>query len=449
MMNTPICDFVNAYAKSGNVRLHMPGHKGADFMGVEKNDITEIDGADVLSAPKGIIAQSQRNASELFSSGATFYSCEGSSLAIRAMLCLAMRHGADCGQEGRPLVFAARNVHNVFVSAAALLDFDVEWLCPENRGDIIQCLITPEFLDGRLSSASKKPFAVYITSPDYLGNIADIKGLSAVCRRHGVLLLVDNAHGAYLNFLPESRHPLHLGADMCCDSAHKTLPVLTGGAYLHISKHAPQILKDSALKAMSLFASTSPSYLILQSLDAANRFIADGFCEKLKAAAKRVAELKSKLEAKGFTFVGDEEMKLTISAKPYGYEGAQLADILRHSGIECEFSDTDFIVFMFTVQNTENDFERLESALLAIPRKDAVAAKQLRLPRPKRAMSIREAVFSPSVTRPVEECAGRVFAGSTVSCPPAIPIVVCGETVEADSIEFLKYYGVTECEVVI
>lgn len=90
----------------------------------------------------------------------------------------------------------------------------------------------------------RKPAAVYITSPDYLGNLADIGGMSDVCRKYGVLLIVDNAHGAYLHFLPKPEHPLDLGAEMCCDSAHKTLPVLTGGAYLHIS----QMLRQSLSK---------------------------------------------------------------------------------------------------------------------------------------------------------------------------------------------------------
>lgn len=109
----------------------------------------------------------------------------------------------------------------------------------------------------------------------------DIAGLSAVCHAHGLPLLVDNAHGAYLHFLKEgSRHPIQLGADLCCDSAHKTLPVLTGGAYLHLG---PSVQADEAAvrNALALFGSTSPSYLILQSLDAANAVLADSFREKL------------------------------------------------------------------------------------------------------------------------------------------------------------------------
>ena len=130
--------------------------------------------------------------------------------------------------------------------------------------------ITSEMLKEKLSAMEILPAAVYITCPDYLGNMLDIKALSEICHNFGVLLLVDNAHGAYLNFLCESKHPISLGADMCCDSAHKTLPVLTGGAYLHMAGGLSESIYRNAKRAMALFASTSPSYLILQSLDMAN-----------------------------------------------------------------------------------------------------------------------------------------------------------------------------------
>ncbi len=104
-MNTPICDFVEEYRKRGAVRLHMPGHKGSNVLGVESLDITEIDGADVLYDAKGIIRKSENNASRLFDSVRTVYSAEGSSLCIRAMVYLASLHAKEQGR--RPLLFAA------------------------------------------------------------------------------------------------------------------------------------------------------------------------------------------------------------------------------------------------------------------------------------------------------------------------------------------------------
>ncbi len=272
-MDTPICDFVRQYAAGDSLRLHMPGHKGQPFLGVEELDITEIDGADVLYQAEGIIKRSEENAAALFGTARTVYSAEGSSLSIRAMLDLLLRYGRRMGRP--PLIAAGRNAHKVFLTAAALLDLEIAWIFPEERESLVSCRISGEALDGFLSRMARKPIAVYITSPDYLGNVADIAALSAVCHRHGVLLAVDNAHGAYLRFLPADRHPSSLGPDVCCDSAHKTLPVLTGGGYLHISKNAPAALGEPVEASMALFASTSPSYLILQSLDMANRYLAE------------------------------------------------------------------------------------------------------------------------------------------------------------------------------
>lgn len=137
-------------------------------------------------------------------------------------------------------------------------------------GSLCACPVTAAGLEKTLAGLDAPPAAVYVTSPDYLGGMQDVAALAEVCHRHGTLLMVDNAHGAYLRFLRPSRHPLDLGADLCCDSAHKTLPVLTGGAYLHIAKTAPASLAENAKEALALFGSTSPSYLTLSSLDCFN-----------------------------------------------------------------------------------------------------------------------------------------------------------------------------------
>lgn len=179
------------------------------------------------------------------------------------------------------LILAARNVHRSFVYAAALLDLPVRWLWPQAGGSLCSCPVTGEELDQALSSLPRPPAAVYVTSPDYLGLMQPIEELAQVCHRHGTLLLVDNAHGAYLHFLPKPCHPMDLGADLCCDSAHKTLPVLTGGAYLHISRQAPPAMASRAKQAMAMFGSTSPSYLTLASLDLCNGYLAGSYRERL------------------------------------------------------------------------------------------------------------------------------------------------------------------------
>ena len=276
-MNTPVYDFARRYADSDAIRAHMPGHKGRGLLGCEPLDLTEIAGADELYAPAGIIAESEANASALFGCR-TLYSAEGSSLCIRAMLYLAMRRAlAQCR---KPVIAAARNAHRSFLTAAALLDLDVIWLPPDPQQSYLESGGAGAW--ERCLDAPVKPCALYLTSPDYLGNIADIRAAAAFCHAHDMLLLVDNAHGAYLHFLPESLHPAALGADLCCDSAHKTLPVLTGGAYLHIHEDVPEICSRYAKNAMALFGSTSPSWLILASLDLCNAYLCDEYIPQLR-----------------------------------------------------------------------------------------------------------------------------------------------------------------------
>lgn len=416
----------------------MPGHKGNGPLGVEAIDITEIEGADLLYSPSTVIKKSEENASKLFGSARTLYSTEGSSLSIRAMLYLATIYAKSQGK--KPTIAAGRNAHKVFISGAALLDFDIMWIFPEKSESIVSCEITPDALDSFLDE--NEVCAVYITSPDYLGNIADIEGLSRICKKHGVLLLVDNAHGAYLNFLPVSSHPISLGAHMCADSAHKTLPVLTGGAYLHLSKDAPEIFYEMADSAMALFASTSPSYLILQSLDLANEYLCDSYRDRLCSFAKKVSELKEKLISAGYALIGDEALKITLETKKYGYTGIEIADILRKNGIVCEFYDSDFTVLMLTPESGETALERIYDALIEIPKKVEITDKMPTLETPERVLTPREAALCESREFDVCESAGKVLGTASVSCPPAIPIVVCGERISESAVRVFEYYGI-------
>ena len=444
MMQTPICDFVNAYRKSEALRLHMPGHKGQAFIGPEPLDITEIDGADVLYSAEGIIRQSEENAAELFGTGCTLYSAEGSSLCIRAMLYLAGLYARHTGR--KPLIAAARNAHKVFMTAAALLDIDVCWLYPKEDGSVVSCRLDPEETARVLRK--EKPAALYVTSPDYLGNCADLSALSRLCHENDTLLIVDNAHGAYLKFLPASRHPIDLGADLCCDSAHKTLPVLTGGAYLHISAKAPQMLRDHAENALSLFASTSPSYLILQSLDQANRYLADGYAEKLANATLMLARARAELQQYGYDMPGDEPLKWTLAPKTIGWRGMELAQPLHQKNIVVEFADPDFVVMMFTPEISEKDVQRVVKTLCVVPKRPPIDEKPPVLNCPVQRMRARDALFSAQETLPVEQARGRVLASASVTCPPAVPVVVCGEEIDESAVRCFQYYGIEKCTVV-
>ena len=434
-MKTPICDFVKNYVSKNAVRLHMPGHKGKDY----PYDITEIDGADALYTASGIIKESEENASSLFGSLRTFYSTEGSSLCIKSMLHLAKAHKR---QNKRGYVIAGRNAHTSVISASILVDFDIKWIYPKNDKSYLSCEIDPSELDKMLSSTSELPFAVFVTSPDYLGNVSDIKGISNVCKKHGVTLIVDNAHGSYMKFTELSTHPLDLGADMCCDSAHKTLNVLTGGAYLHISKNAPTYFCEHAKSVMCIYGSTSPSYLILGSLDKANQYIESGYRQKLNFALSYTEKIKKSLVECGYLLVGNEKAKITIDTKAYGYNGNDFAKILIEKNIVPEFYDNDFLVLMVSSETTENELSYLYDTLRTTPKKEAIPKPNFVYTPLDIVLSPREAYFSEKVLVSIDNSLNQVYAGTTVSCPPAVSIAVCGEKINQSTIDLFKYYGV-------
>lgn len=421
--------------------MHMPGHKGAGILGFEGMDLTEIYGADELFAAEGIIKESEQNASSLFGCP-TYYSTQGSTLCIQTMCTILCQDAKSKGK--KPKILAGRNAHRSFIHAAALLDFEIEWLY--GNSDYLSCKIHAEDLEKAIIESL--PTAVYLTNPDYLGNLLDIKSLASVCKKHNVLLAIDNAHGAYLRFFEPSLHPIDLGADLCCDSAHKTLPVLTGGAYLHLSESLNQVWKNDVKHFMEYFSSTSPSYLIMASLDAANEVLDTTFRNSLSECVRSVASLKNTLVQHGYTILSGEPMKITISTKEFGYTGNEIANLLMECDIYPEFYDSDYIVLMPSPYNTKDDLKRLETCLCGIERKPLLINKPPKLEQSKKAMNVRQALFSSSITLDVSKSLGQVCSSVTVSCPPAILPVIPGEVIIESSIEVMKYYGIETVRVV-
>lgn len=464
-MRTPVADFIGSYIAGDGVRAHMPGHKGAGPLGVEVRDITEIAGADVLSESVGILGESQQNACTLFGTGATLYSTEGSSLAVKAMLYSVMMHWKHCVKEmeySRPFILAARNVHRAMLDGCALLDLDLEFIRSSQAQGLCSAVVTAQEVEQSLKACGQLPAAVYLTSPDYLGVQSEIAAIAEVCHKYGTLLAVDNAHGAYLAFLEESKHPIHLGADICCDSAHKTLPVLTGGAYLHLHENIVSEILDSARKGLTMFGSTSPSYLILQSLDLCNVYLEQKFRRELAECVEKVRQFKKAAGDRGLHIMEGEPLKIVIDTGASGYDGEEIAGELREFvccigerkrfGIECEFADHHTVVFMMSPQNGPEDWKMLYRWLnrtrLLKPGKAFAPAKTLGEEHAVRRMTIRDAVFAESEIIPVREAEGRILAQETVSCPPAIPIAVSGEEIDRNMIRVFEEYGIRDVSVV-
>lgn len=431
-MNTPIVDFLRKYAGSDIVRSHMPGHKGT----VSSYDITEIKGADSLFEADGIILESERNMSRLYGSTASFYSAGGSTLCIQAML-LAMK------QDGRNIT-AVRNAHRAFVNTSALLNIDVDWILPDYDSGILSGKINPETVEEHIKNNGRT--CLYVTSPDYTGRLADIRTLAEICHKYDAPLLVDNAHGGHLAFMPENMHPMALGADMCCDSMHKMLIGLTGSAVLHTSS---EYYAQRLRQCMGMFGSTSPSYLILASLDLCNRYISENICSDIVRNLRYIADLRS--EYSGLVSSEGDPFHITMNTAKYGYNGNEFAENLRKNGIECEYSDDNIVILLMSPVNRADDYKRISEALetsFETTYIDYVPDMPFLTALPEKAMSMGEAVFLTSEEIPVETAEGRICASVKVPCPPAIPIAVSGEVISSECVEIYRRYGIEKVMVI-
>lgn len=420
MMNTPICNFLEKYANENRLRLHMPGHNGE-----VPHDITEIFGADELYSSDisgGIIGTSEEIAAELFGAKKTCYSCGGSTLAIQAALALLKAKG--CRR-----IAASRYSHRSLVSAAALLRMDIKWLYP-NEYMSADVAYNSETLSG--------VDAVFITNIDYFGGTWKFV-------KPNLPVVIDNAHGSYLKFLDKRRfgteyvHPLELGYPMMvAESAHKTLPVITGGAYLHFADGADGA---RAKEMMAMFGSSSPSYLILESLDRFNGLISRN-SQLVNNACEAVLELKERLTSVGIPLKKSDPLRVTINARECGLSGYEYARGLRSNGVECEMADENYVVMMFSALTTIEDCERAEMASMLVtmgaPKPLVTYPKII----PKAEMPVYEAMFKPQRVVSIENADGEVCAGLKCPCPPGVPLVMPGEVIDREVIDALKVYGV-------
>ena len=396
----------------------MPGNKGQGLFNTA-HDISEINGAgnlyavgaDFMSA-HDIIAESEQIAARLFGAEKTLYSCSGSTLAIQAMLALIKTASGN-------RISAFRYAHRSFASACALLDLEVDWIYPD------------EFLSAKINpiGVNTGADAVFINSLDYYGRACDIKSFADI----NAPLLVDNAHGAYL--VLTGNHPISQGAAMTADSAHKTLPALTGAAYLHVGDKK---FISNAKAMTALFGTSSPSYLILESLDLCNKHIAQ-LKESGAEAFELIAELKKHLPARD-----SDPLRITINAREYGYSGIELAAELRKNKVECEYADENCTVLLFSTITTRAETEAVQVAFNKIAQKTPLKPIVYPTVKPERAMSLRNAFFAPiqtCVVLPLEEAIGKVCTEINAPCPPGVPLIMPGEIISRDAAELLKSFG--------
>ena len=439
MKQTPLYDALNEYIGKDWARFHMPGHKGAaigPLAQVLPYDVTEVEGTDSLFEDDGPLAELEAQFTQLYGTKGTMLSAGGSTLCIQTMLKLVGHPGAT--------IIAGRNIHTSAVNTMSLLDLHPVWLYPNREN---------ERLIGRIEASQveeallQHPDAcgVYITCPDYFGVCSDIGAISCVCKKYNVPLLVDNAHGAHLKFLSDDvtsqpLHPMDLGADLCCDSLHKTLPVCTGGALLHCNREE---YAKRAKRDMTLFGSTSPNYLIMLSADYTCGWLQGEGPALLSQTARRCQELKNVAKECGFHVAEglSDPMRITLVLTGTGYTKETFREELRRHGIMEEFLSENGCVFLCSPFNREEDYKRLECLF-----RDCKPQQQEYHPypmlHPESVMSIRDAMFSQWETISVDDADGRIAAEVQSPCPPGIPLVMPGERICKKYIKILKGYGI-------
>jgi arginine decarboxylase len=456
--NAPLYAALLNYVRDNPARFHMPGHKGGalpplggvfgDMLGF---DVTELPETDSLFEDDGAILAAERLAAQFYGTRETLFSAGGSTLCMQAMLRLAAQ------ANGGGKIICARNLHRAAVNTMALLDLEPIFVWPRSfEGSSLPGAIAPADIESALA-AHGDVTAVLLTSPDYYGVLSDIAGIAAVCHRRKVPLLVDNAHGAHL--ICFDLHPVTLGADMSCDSAHKTLPALTGGSFLQLGTSCfgtpccgtPYFSRDDAKAAMTLFGSTSPSYLIMLSLDLARAWIAKDGRAAFAKLAGRVSAFRERCAAGGFfTPQGAvfDPARITIDTGSRGISGGDAAQVLRKCGVSPEMHDDRHVVLLPSPFNRAEDFARLEAAVETLKTGPALKI-EARLPKkPERAMRMREAIFAKSETVDTTNSAGRVAAEAKCPIPPCVPLVMPGEQISKEMATSLKSYGVLTIKVV-
>ena len=446
------------YSQEDYYPFHMPGHKrNPDTVNTDlpfDRDITEIDGFDNLHHPEGILKKAQETAASVYDTKECYYSVNGSTAALLAAV------SATVPRNGQILV--ARNCHKAVYHALYLRNLIPTYVYPQ---------MDPKWwINGGISSdkveraLAENPEikAVLLTSPTYDGVVSDIEKIAEIVHRYEIPLIVDEAHGAHFhfsNYFPTSA--AELGADLVIQSFHKTLPSMTQTAVLHNCSDRV----DSRLirRFMGIYQSSSPSYILMASMDACmEKMSSDGnemfreFTKILEKARRRLSECKYiRLVSPeiGTAGVFDyDRSKLLFSTRYASMTGSELAQILLEKyHIQVEMETEHYVLALAAVGDSGEGFERLCQAIEEIDQEEAQKKKEKRETEEPKAgrtaytslsqfMSITEAMESKSEIRKLEESVGRISAEFGYLYPPGIPLIVPGEQITGQFIRNMRIY---------
>ncbi len=455
MSNTYIIDQLLKLHKQELVSFHMPGHKNGrifdrfnykNFKDVLPYlDTTEIPGTDNLHKPMEVIKKSQQRASEVFKSEETFFLVNGSTAGIYSMIMAATSPGDK--------LIINRNCHQSVINAMILGNCSPIFINPEM--DIHQGFalgISPERVEAALKEHPEAK-AVVITYPTYYGVACDLKKIAETVHKYDKILLVDEAHGAHLGLsdkLPPTA--LECGADVVVQSTHKTLPAFTQSSMLHIQ--GSRIDREKLRFMLRLHQSSSPSYLLLASLELAlmiydtqGKYLMENLLEQIedfnyKAKKQGILYTRQNTVGQGSVYATDPT-KLWLSLQHRNITGYQLNSRLREEySIQMELSNLYGVLAIATIGNIRGDFDRLHRALEAIAKVPG-NTKLKDLPPftfrlPEAVYSPRQAVYLPKQQIPLEESEGCVSGEYIIPYPPGIPLLIPGETISNEIIQYIK-----------
>lgn len=428
-------------------RFHMPGHKGRPILSELNHpfaiDYTEIEGTGNLYVGDEPILSAERAAAGYYGAHDCLFLTGGSTQALMTAIAAAV-------PEGGTLV-VDRNCHKSATHAMALLDLTPEFVVPAPLDESgLPGMISPQAVEKTLQNTPQAA-AVLITSPNYYGVLQDIAALAAICHVHNIPLIVDAAHGAHLKAVG-CQSPIEEGADLAAVSTHKTLPALGQSALLLSSGHIPF---DTLLETAPLFGTSSPSYLLLASIDLARAWLENEGAQAYAICAQRVAALRREID-RTTVFSALQEGKapldpcrLTICCRRTNVTGHELNAILHEQfGIDAEMADHDHVVFICTGADTERDYNRLMGALRDKQFYPTEAESVLLppFPTPEHVCSVRKAWFSNKIEIPLSQAAGKICARPVTPYPPGVPLLYPGERIRQVHIEFLRAGWYTEHE---
>lgn len=430
------------YSKSGIYPFHMPGHKrNTDMVGnlPLSHDMTEVDGLDDLHCADGILKEAMDNAAEFFGADRTFFLVNGSTCGILSAIAAHTKRGDS--------IVCARNCHKSVYNAVSLLGLKPEYITPKAIPLPFGVCgsVSPFAVERALKKSGAK--AVVITSPTYEGVISDIASIAEVCRNHNALLIVDEAHGAHLgHFKGFEQGAVKNGADIVIQSAHKTLGAVTQSALLHIC--GSRASAEKTARKLAVFETSSPSYLIMESIDSAVRALQKNGGEYFSAYSKRLDSFSKKAESLkniDIMFYGrncgqkyDEifafdRSKLVISAARLGFSGAELAKLLLEKfKIQVEMAAVNYVVAMTSYCDNDCGFDRLINALSLIDNMERggfVPTKAALYSENEKAMELFEAEQHDVKTVPKDKAVGKICGEYVFAYPPGIPLIVPGEII--------------------